>query len=71
MLIARETAWELAPGKVIRAWSYNGQVPGPEIRLREGERVRIVLKNNLPEPTTVHWHGVDVPNPMDGVPGVT
>ncbi|MGH7407275.1 MAG: multicopper oxidase family protein, partial [Candidatus Methylomirabilales bacterium] len=70
-LVAKETRWELAPGKVIKAWAYNGRVPGPEIRLREGERVRIVLKNELPEPTTIHWHGVDVPNPMDGVPGVT
>jgi FtsP/CotA-like multicopper oxidase with cupredoxin domain len=71
LLVAREVEWELAPGKRIKAWTYNGRVPGPELRLREGERVRIVLKNALPEPTTIHWHGVDVPNPMDGVPGVT
>ncbi len=70
-LVAKETRWELAPGKTIKAMAYNGQVPGPEIRVREGERVRIVLKNELPEPTTIHWHGVDVPNPMDGVPGIT
>jgi FtsP/CotA-like multicopper oxidase with cupredoxin domain len=70
-LEAREVRWELAPGKVIKAMAYNGRIPGPEIRLREGERVRIVLKNSLSEPTTIHWHGVDVPNPMDGVPGVT
>ena len=70
-LVAREVRWEIAPGKVIKAMAYNGQVPGPEIRLKEGERVRIIFKNELPEPTTIHWHGVDVPNPMDGVPGVT
>ena len=70
-LEAREVRWELAPGKVIKGMAYNGQIPGPELRLREGERVRIVLKNSLPEPTTIHWHGVDVPNPMDGVPGIT
>ena len=70
-LEAREVDWELAPGKIIKAMAYNGQIPGPEIRLKEGERVRIVLKNTLPEPTTIHWHGVDVPNPMDGVPGIT
>ena len=70
-LEAREVAWELAPGKVIKAMTYNGQVPGPEIRLKEGEQVRIVLKNLLAEPTTIHWHGVDVPNLMDGVPGIT
>ena len=70
-LEAREVRWELAPGKVIKGMAYNGQIPGPELRLKEGERVRIVLRNSLPEPTTVHWHGVDVPNPMDGVPGIT
>jgi len=70
-LEAREVTWEMAPGKVIKAMAYNGQIPGPELRLREGERVRIVLKNSLSEPTTIHWHGVDVPNAMDGVPGIT
>jgi len=70
-LEAREITWELAPGKRIRAMAYNGQIPGPELRLKEGERVRIILKNALAEPTTIHWHGVDVPNPMDGVPGIT
>jgi FtsP/CotA-like multicopper oxidase with cupredoxin domain len=70
-LEAREVSWELAPGRTIKAMAYNGRVPGPEIRAREGERVRIVLRNSLPEPTTIHWHGVDVPNPMDGVPGIT
>ena len=70
-LEAREIMWELAPGKRIKAMAYNGQVPGPEIRVREGDKVRVVLKNSLSEPTTIHWHGVDVPNPMDGVPGIT
>jgi FtsP/CotA-like multicopper oxidase with cupredoxin domain len=70
-LVTKETRWELSPGKIIKAMTYNGQVPGPTIRLREGERVRITLKNELPEPTTIHWHGVDVPNSMDGVPGIT
>jgi FtsP/CotA-like multicopper oxidase with cupredoxin domain len=70
-LETREVTWELAPGKVIKAMAYNGQVPGPEIRIKEGERVRVVLRNALGEPTTVHWHGVDVPNAMDGVPGIT
>ena len=70
-LETREVTWELAPGKTIKAMTYNGQVPGPEIRAREGERLRVVLKNSLSEPTTIHWHGADVPNPMDGVPGIT
>ena len=70
-LEAREVKWELAPGKTIKGMAYNGQVPGPTIRAREGERLRIALRNALSEPTTIHWHGVDVPNAMDGVPGVT
>jgi FtsP/CotA-like multicopper oxidase with cupredoxin domain len=70
-LETRELRWELAPGKVIKAMAYNGQIPGPEIRVRKGERVRVVLTNALREPTTIHWHGVDVPNRMDGVPGIT
>jgi FtsP/CotA-like multicopper oxidase with cupredoxin domain len=52
-------------------WAYNGRVPGPEIRVRQGERVRILVENRLAEETTVHWHGVRVPNPMDGVPHLT
>ncbi len=70
-LEVREVEWELAPGKTVSAMTYNGQVPGPEIRAREGERLRVVLKNSLSEPTTIHWHGVDVPNSMDGVPVIT
>jgi FtsP/CotA-like multicopper oxidase with cupredoxin domain len=71
VLETRQLKWELAPGKSITAMAYNGRVPGPEIRVKEGERVRVVLKNSLGEPTTIHWHGVDVPNSMDGVPGIT
>jgi FtsP/CotA-like multicopper oxidase with cupredoxin domain len=52
-------------------WSYNGTVPGPEIRVRQGDRVRIMIENRLEEETTVHWHGVRVPNAMDGVPHLT
>lgn len=70
-LTARAVEWELAPDKVIKAWSYNGRVPGETIRVREGDQVQVVLQNDLPEPTTVHWHGVDVPNAMDGVPDLT
>lgn len=63
--------WEIAPGIVVDAWTYNGQVPGPELRAREGDLVRVVVTNRLPVPTTIHWHGIDVPNAMDGVPGIT
>ncbi|MGH7314752.1 MAG: multicopper oxidase family protein [Candidatus Rokuibacteriota bacterium] len=71
LLETRQVKWELARGKTLTAMAYNGRVPGPEIRVKEGERVRVVLKNALGEPTTIHWHGVDVPNAMDGVPGIT
>ncbi len=70
-LEARELTWELAPGRTVQAMAYNGRIPGPELRVKEGERVRVVLSNALREPTTIHWHGLDVPNAMDGVPGVT
>jgi len=70
-LVASPIRWELAPGRRVVAWAYNGQVPGPILRVRAGEGVRIVVENRLPEATAVHWHGVDVPFPMDGVPGVT
>lgn len=49
-------------------WCYGGRVPGPEIRVRQGERLRVVVENHLPEDTTVHWHGIRLPNAMDGVP---
>ena len=51
--------------------SYNGAVPGPEIRVRQGERLRITVENRLAEETTVHWHGLRVPNALDGVPHLT
>lgn len=53
------------------AWCYNGAVPGPEIRVRQGEPLRITVENALNEETTVHWHGVRLPNAMDGVPHLT
>lgn len=52
-------------------WAYNGTVPGPEIRIRQGQRLRARLENTLPQETTIHWHGLRTPNAMDGVPGVT
>ena len=60
-----------APYPETAVWSYNGTVPGLEIRLRQGERLRIAIENQLSEETTVHWHGLGVPNPMDGVPHLT
>jgi len=70
-LTASVFEWEVAPGDVREAWGYNGMVPGPQIRVQVGDTVRIVLHNELPESTALHYHGVLVPNEMDGVPGVT
>jgi multicopper oxidase len=61
----------MGPLGVYHTWLYNGKYPGPEIRVREGDRLQVTLVNGLPEATTVHWHGVPVPNAMDGVPGIT
>lgn len=70
-LVAEPVTWEVARGLVIRTWGYNGTVPGPMIELAAGDRVRIYVTNNLPAPTTVHWHGVLLPCGMDGVSGLT
>lgn len=76
----REVKLRAAPGRVrllpepheeTPSWCFNGTVPGPEIRVKQGERLRITVENGLDEETTVHWHGVRVPNAMDGVPHLT
>lgn len=58
-------------GTPVETWGYNGTVPGPEIRLREGETLRVPLRNGLSDPTTVHWHGISLVNAMDGAPFLT
>ncbi|TVR57182.1 MAG: hypothetical protein EA426_12565 [Spirochaetaceae bacterium] len=70
-LTAEHIMWDYGNDAVIESWGYNGQLPGPEIRVTEGDVVRINFTNKLPVATTVHWHGVDVPFLMDGVPGYT
>ncbi len=70
-LECREIDWEVEPGRRLKAWAYNGQVPGPQIRVREGDRVRVVVRNELPESTAVHFHGLEIPNDQDGVPFIT
>ncbi|HEY5876284.1 MAG TPA: multicopper oxidase domain-containing protein [Ilumatobacteraceae bacterium] len=70
-LTAEIVDWEVEPGKIVQAWTYNGVVPAPEIRVDVGDKVKVVLTNNLPESTTIHYHGVRVPNSMDGVPPYT
>ena len=70
-LVARPARLEIAPGVEKEVWTYNGRVPGPEIHVQQGQTIRVRFKNELPVPTTIHWHGYPVPNAMDGVPGVT
>jgi FtsP/CotA-like multicopper oxidase with cupredoxin domain len=59
--------WEVAPGQIVKAWTYNGVVPAPEIHVEVGDKVRLIVHNELPESTAVHFHGIVVPNSMDGV----
>jgi len=66
-LTAQEVDWEVEPGKIVKAKTYNGVVPGPEIRVGVGDNVRIVLTNELDVSTTIHFHGIRVPNKYDGV----
>ena len=70
-LIAEEVDHEFAPGLRARCWGYNGRVHGPTIEAVEGDRVRVYVTNKLSAPTTVHWHGIFLPNGMDGVGGLT
>ena len=65
-LEAREADWQITPGRTARAWTFNGQVPGPVIEARAGDVLEARLTNHLPEPTTLHWHGVRLPAAMDG-----
>ncbi len=70
-LEAKESSIEIFDGYKTQVWAYNGTVPGPEIRVKLGDKLKVNFTNNLPQETTIHWHGVRVPNAMDGVPGVT
>jgi FtsP/CotA-like multicopper oxidase with cupredoxin domain len=69
-LIAEPVKREFSPGMVVNCWGYNGQTPGPTIEAVEGDRVRMLVTNKLPERTSLHWHGVLLPNGMDGVAGL-
>jgi len=69
-LTAEEFDWDLQPGTTVRAWGYNRRVPGPAIRVREGDRVQVTLVNRLPVATTIHWHGVNLRPEMDGPAGL-
>lgn len=63
--------WEVEPGKLVDAWTYNGTVPGPTLRANPGDKVQVVLKNELPESTSIHFHGLLTPNSEDGVTYIT
>lgn len=63
--------WEVEPGKTVRAWAYNEQVPGPWIKVNVGDKVRVVFNNELPQSSAIHFHGIETPMAMDGVPFVT
>ncbi|HJU90288.1 MAG TPA: multicopper oxidase family protein [Gemmatimonadaceae bacterium] len=65
-LEAREADWEFSPGRATRVWAFNGQIPGPTIEANVGDVLEIRFTNRLPEPTVIHWHGLQVPAAMDG-----
>ncbi|HYL15818.1 MAG TPA: copper oxidase [Terriglobales bacterium] len=69
-LIAEPVKQVIIPGRTFDLWGFNGSAPGPTIQANEGDRVRIVFENHLPEPTGIHWHGLELPIEMDGVPGI-
>ena len=69
-LTTKVVQWHILADVTVAAYSYDGTVPGPLIRVNAGDRVRIKVKNELPEPTTIHWHGLVVPNDQDGVPNM-
>jgi manganese oxidase len=70
-LTATEVKWETSPGTFVDGMAFNGQIPGPEIRVQQGDRIRIVVNNQMSQPTVVHFHGMTVPNKDDGVPYIT
>lgn len=68
---AKVVRWEVAPGEFVDGYGYNGQIPGPEIHVLQGDKIKVVLHNELPESTVIHFHGLTLPNAMDGVPFIT
>lgn len=70
-MTAGVTRWPIMPTQTVDAYTFNGTVPGPRLRVTEGDRVRVEVTNRLPEPTSVHWHGLVLPNAMDGAADIT
>ncbi|MGG6447417.1 multicopper oxidase family protein [Pseudobacillus badius] len=70
-ITAKEATNNFNQDTSLPVWTYDGSVPGSQLRVKQGEKLKIHLKNELPEPVTIHWHGLPVPNNQDGIPGVT
>jgi manganese oxidase len=70
-LVAEPVKQKITPGKEIDLWGFNGSAPGPTIQVTQGDRVRLIVDNHLPEPTSMHWHGFEIPHNMDGGPGIS
>jgi FtsP/CotA-like multicopper oxidase with cupredoxin domain len=70
-LTAEPVQRKIAPFKTIDTWGYNGTCPGPTIQIQQGDRVRVIFENKLPESTTIHWHGLEVPIEQDGIPYIS
>src|SRR5216684_2538257 len=70
-LIAEPVKRRIVPWKMLDVWGYNGSCPGPTIQVQQGDRVRLHVENRLPESTSMHWHGLEVPIEQDGVPYVS
>jgi manganese oxidase len=70
-ITCQEVDWETQAGMTAKAMTYNGTIPGPEIRVTEGDRIRVIVTNEMTQSTAMHWHGLIVPNDQDGVPLIT
>jgi FtsP/CotA-like multicopper oxidase with cupredoxin domain len=70
-IAAEHVRTEFLPGRPVDGWGFNGSVPGPTIEVNEGDRVRLVVENRLPELFSMHWHGLEIPVAMDGMPGLS
>ncbi len=70
-LVLEPVKQRIAPNKTLDLWGFNGSAPGPTIQVMQGDRVRMIVDNHLPEPTSMHWHGFEIPHDMDGGPGIS
>ena len=70
-IVVEHVRTEFLPGRIVDAWGFNGSVPGPTIEVIEGDRVRLTVENRLPEGFSMHWHGLEIPFEMDGMPGIS